>query len=122
MPGPGGRFHWPDQSGYFDKSCASAGPAAMASASRDATSRLRLNIIILLLLGASLLSVLEILQVGRPLALAHRHQESVGADIVVVLADLDVAVVFRAIVLEPDHVLLLADILLGHGPGPCQRL
>src|SRR5215831_13492682 len=128
MPALGGRFHWPDQSGYFDVSCASAGAAATASASRDAASRWCLSIVILLFLlfvraflGASLLSVLEIFQVGRRLALAHRHQEAIGADIIVVLADLDVAVVFRAIVFEPHHVLLLAHVFLGDGPGPCQR-
>src|SRR5437660_80175 len=101
MPAPGGRFHCPDQSGYFETSCARAGAAAAASASRDAASRLRLSMVAFLLLGAflgaflgaSLLSVLEILQVGRRLTFAHRHQEAVGADIVVVLADLNMAVV-----------------------------
>src|SRR5215813_2573406 len=125
MPALGGRFHWPDQSGYFDVSCASAGAAATASASRDAASRWCLSIVIILFFErrlASLLSVLEIFQVGRRLALAHRHQEAIGADIIVVLADLDVAVVFRAIVFEPHHVLLLAHVFLGDGPGPRQRL
>src|SRR5215475_10190341 len=125
MPALGGRFHWPDQSGYFDKSrvCALASELMRAT---EAT-KLNLSMVILLVLVApkfagSRLSVLEIFQVGWRLALAHRHQEAVGADIVVVLADLDVTVVLGAIVLEPHHVLGLAHVLLGHGPGPRERL
>src|SRR5262245_16283647 len=101
MPAPGGRFHCPDQSGYFDMSC------ALASELMSANALIKPSLSMVILRGqvTSLRVVLEIFQIRRCLALAHRHQEAVGADIIVILADLNVAVVLGAIVFEPDHVL-----------------
>src|SRR5262245_16281521 len=56
----------------------------------------------------SLPRVLEVLQVRRLLLLFHGHQVAVRADVVVFFADLDVAVILRAIVFEPDRAFLAA--------------
>src|SRR4051794_32278176 len=51
MPAPGGRFHWPDQSGYFDSSWACAPTSAIASVAKTvmatAAIGLRLSMVVL---------------------------------------------------------------------------
>src|SRR6266852_4944170 len=62
------------------------------------------------------LHLVEIFQIRRRLVLAHWHQVAVTADVVVVGADLDVAVVLGTRVFEPDWV-ILAAVGLGDRPG-----
>jgi hypothetical protein len=65
--------------------------------------------------------LLEVPQVRLRLSLADRHEQAIGADDVIFLADLDVLVVVDAIVLEPDR---LAATLIASGdrPGPRQGM
>src|SRR5215470_10282867 len=43
-------------------------------------------------------------EVRRRLALADRHEQTISADEIVFLADLDVLIVINAVVLEPDRI------------------
>src|SRR5262245_30637488 len=46
----------------------------------------------------------EVLEIGGRLSLANRHQQAVGAEQIILLADLHVLIVLHAIVLEPDRI------------------
>ena len=43
-------------------------------------------------------------EVRRRLTFADRHHKSIGADEIILLADLHVLVIFHAIILEPDRI------------------
>jgi hypothetical protein len=61
-------------------------------------------------------------QIGRRrLSLAHRHEQSVGADEIILLADLQVLVVVHAIVLEPDRI-AVALVVSRDRPGAGQSV
>src|SRR5262245_19589830 len=64
---------------------------------------------------------LEITQVRRLLPLLRRHQQPVGAEHVVLVADLHMRIIDRAIAFGKDRV-ALATVCLQHGPGPRQRI
>src|SRR5436305_4405300 len=71
--------------------------------------------------GAPLMRLLEIFQVGRLLALLGGHQAAVGAQEIVLLADDQLVVAFRAIGFGPVRVrILVAPKGLVHAPGPGQ--
>src|SRR5262245_59539197 len=62
-------------------------------------------------------------QVGRRLVLAGRHQVSVGADHIVLAADLYMLVVLGADVFRPYRLLAGEPAKAAlHRPGPCQRV
>src|SRR5262245_188544 len=63
---------------------------------------------------------LEILQVGRLLALLAGHDGAVTAEVIDLVADGDPGLTLRAIVLGPPHSLLALE-GLHHGPRPRQR-
>src|SRR6202023_1704527 len=70
-----------------------------------------------------LLRLLEIPRVGRLLALARGHQQAVGAQEIVLLADGHVAVAFRADEFGPIGPRVgIADIGPGHRPRPRQGM
>src|SRR5215471_15351671 len=65
--------------------------------------------------------LIEAAQVRGLLILPDRHQEAIGAQEIILLADDDVLVVGGADVLAPS-VVALATIAAGDGPGPRQRV
>src|SRR5205814_6147756 len=68
----------------------------------------------------SLLGRIEVAQVRRLLALAHRHQIAVGAHHVVLISNRDMRVAFGAIVFHPTHLVLTTE-ALGRRPGARDR-
>src|SRR5690348_2142965 len=69
------------------------------------------------------LLLLEISQIGRRLVLLRRHQEPIGAEKIVLLADDDLVVALGAIAFGPGRVRLLAAAEgLVDAPGPRQRM
>src|SRR5215813_11993857 len=69
------------------------------------------------------LRLLEVFKVGRLLALAHRHQQTVAGDDIIFVAYADVAIVLRADVFGPDRPRIsIAPIAARDGPGPGQRV
>src|SRR5215813_7327573 len=75
-------------------------------------------------LMSSLLRQVEIAQIRRRLILLDRHQEAVGAEEIVLLADDDMNIVFHADVLAPPDRSLGGDaaVVLGDGPRTRQRI
>src|SRR6267142_425493 len=73
---------------------------------------------------SSLPRQVEIAQIRWWLILLDRHQEAVGAEEIVLLADDDMNIVFGADVLAPPDRSLGGDtaVVLGDGPGPRQRI
>src|SRR6266567_8409689 len=63
----------------------------------------------------------EIFQLRRRLVLLGRPERAVLADVVILLADADVMVAFRAVVIEP-HRIALATISLENRPGTRQGI
>ena len=55
------------------------------------------------------------------MALADRHEQTISADEIVFLADLDMLVIIDAVVLEPDRI-AGALIAPGDRPRPCQGM
>src|SRR5215467_8107045 len=67
------------------------------------------------------LRLLEVFKVGRLLALAHRHQQTVAGDDIIFVADADVAIVLRADVFGPERPRTsIAPVATRDGPGPGQ--
>src|SRR5438132_9876837 len=145
---PRGVRNCPDQSGYFDSSCAVASSTDSESAARSARAaieRLEKGILTSLALvfyfglfahdlfrkpastfrdhaiARSVSRGVEVAQVRRLLALLRGHQIAVGAHKVVLLADHDVIIVLGAEVLVPFGI-LLAPIVLHHFPWFGQRV
>src|SRR5262249_1413990 len=120
--------HDPRRSGYFDSSYARAPAVAATSTAANATTNTaapitrRSSIIILPYRRApSLRRPLEVSQVRRRLILLDRHQETVGAHHVVLLADEDLLVALMACVLGPERV-LARPVFPRHPPGPGERV
>src|SRR6476660_92810 len=65
--------------------------------------------------------LIEVVQVRRLLVLPDRHQQAIGAQEIVLLADDDMLIVGGADVLAP-LVVALATIAAGDGPGSRQRV
>src|SRR5262249_55165082 len=93
--------HCPLQSGYLDNSCAGAAPTPSGVPPASPTIRPRTPV-------SPLLLRVEIAQVRRRLILAHRHQQVVAAEEIVLLADGHVPVVLGADGFAPERMLLLA--------------
>src|SRR5262249_62268970 len=102
----------PPQSGSFNTSCAGAAPPPSPAPTASPTISPRTPV-------SPLLLRVEIAQVRRRLILAHRHQQSVSAEKIVLLADDHMPVVLGADGFAPERILLLAaNVLLGDGPWP----
>src|SRR5258708_26570305 len=73
--------------------------------------------------ATSLFLLREIASIRRLLALARGHQEAVGAQEIVLLADRHVAIALRADELGPIGPRIgIADVAAGYGPGARQRM
>src|SRR5256885_1192875 len=71
----------------------------------------------------SLLRPREITQVRRRLILAHRHQQTIGAHIVVFVADAHMTIAFRTDELAPCRARRRITLIFpNHRPRPCQRV
>src|SRR5437660_11939194 len=130
--GPPTTRHWPFKFGYFPTSnnwAPAVEPCITAASAIAAIETLR-SIIVppdtdsetrapqRLLLSRSL----EIPQIRRALAFLGRHQQAIGAEHVILVADHDVIVVL-AIFLGPVRLRIwAAAVVLGHRPWPRQRV
>src|SRR5215510_8274732 len=71
----------------------------------------------------SLLRPRKIAQIRRRLVFAHWHQQTIGAHVVVLVADADVTIALRADELAPRRLLRRITLIFPHhGPGPRQRV
>src|SRR5205085_9186179 len=89
--------------------------------SATAWIELRQSMAVLLLAAPQLL---EIFEFGRLLALLDRHQETLRAELVVLVSNLDVGAVLAANELRPLRLCLLrvAAVAARHHPGPRERM
>src|SRR5262252_9101840 len=71
--------------------------------------------------SALLARLIEIAQIRGLLILPDRHQEAIGAQEVILLADDDMLVVGGADVFAPS-VVALATVAASHRPGTCERV